>query len=274
MNKGIRERLGIIARLAVSHGELLEKGRPDGVLVADVGTDHGYLPIILLEGAMCSRVVMTDLRKGPLSRAAEHMEQAGIDPSLYELRLGSGLEPLERGEADTVVMAGMGGELIRDLLAEDITKTRSFKRFVFQPRRRAGVLRRFLAENDIYITDERVCVENGHYCQIIAAECPRPESFERFECGLDYDYAPMLGSFGFGEGGAEAPDSPDAEADGLSRDGLEPGVLRGFFEELMRDLETVRENILRSTDPERDASRLSDTEARIAYLRRRTEGRQ
>ena len=193
------------------------------------------------------------------------------DLSFVEVRLGSGLEPIERGEADSVVIAGMGGELIRDILAADITKSRSFKRFVFQPRRRAGVLRRYLAENGFYITDERVCVENGHYCQIIAAECPKPESFELFASDLDYDYAPMLGSFGFGEGG---PDVSASEACGqdASAAGNDPEILRGFFAELVRDLETVRDNILKSTDPGRDAGRLADTEPRLEYLRKRTEG--
>ena len=82
-----------------------------GGVVADIGCDHGYLSIYLLESGKKDRAIAMDVRPGPLSSAEENIRLAGLSDSI-ELRLSDGLEKLSIGEADTVVIAGMGGPLM------------------------------------------------------------------------------------------------------------------------------------------------------------------
>ncbi len=142
-----------------------------GLPAADVGTDHGYAAITLLRSGLVPKVILTDINEGPLLRAKRSLQACGMDASEdAELRLGPGLCPLAAGEAASVIIAGMGGELIRDILAEDPGKTASFSRFVLQPRTRSGALRRWLFDSGFAVTDERLAMENGRICEIIVAE--------------------------------------------------------------------------------------------------------
>ena len=88
---------------------------PEGSRIADIGTDHGYVPIYLAETGKIKSALAMDVRKGPLARADEHIEEyrrdAGDAAISIETRLSNGLEKLHVGEADTVIIAGMGGEL-------------------------------------------------------------------------------------------------------------------------------------------------------------------
>ena len=87
---------------------------PEGSRVADIGTDHGYVPIYLAETGKIKSALAMDVRKGPLARADEHIEEyrrdAGDAAISIETRLSNGLEKLHAGEADTVIIAGMGGD--------------------------------------------------------------------------------------------------------------------------------------------------------------------
>ena len=88
-----------------------------GSRLADIGTDHGYIPIALTERGVILSALAMDVRKGPLERAREHIGEAGLAEQI-ETRLSDGLEKLKAGEADTVVIAGMGGELEIHILEE------------------------------------------------------------------------------------------------------------------------------------------------------------
>ncbi|MDO5491556.1 MAG: class I SAM-dependent methyltransferase [Bacillota bacterium] len=134
---------------------------PLGDRMADIGTDHGHLPVYLFEREHSPFVVMTDISAPSLEKAkrAAGAYQFGGGMSF---RLGSGLEVLEPGEVDTVVIAGMGGKLIRDILSADPEKTRSYSRFVLQPRTAAGALRKWLLEAGFRIFSEDI-VEEGHF---------------------------------------------------------------------------------------------------------------
>ena len=85
--------------------------------MADVGTDHGFVPIRLMETGTVRHVVAMDVRKGPLSRAAEHVREYHMEDRI-ETRLSDGLQELKAGEADTVIIAGMGGELMLRILRD------------------------------------------------------------------------------------------------------------------------------------------------------------
>ena len=90
-----------------------------GHRVADVGTDHGYIPIYLVERGLCPAACAMDVNRGPLARAEEHIRQEGLSDRIG-VRLSDGLEKLSPEETDTVVISGMGGELICRILREGV----------------------------------------------------------------------------------------------------------------------------------------------------------
>ncbi|MBR0139433.1 MAG: SAM-dependent methyltransferase, partial [Firmicutes bacterium] len=179
MNKlNLSERMTLLASLV--------RGRS----AADIGTDHGFVPVFLLREGLADRVILTDINRGPLEKARKNIEDLGLSKELTDLRLGPGLTVLEKGEVDTVIIAGMGGELIASILAEDLEKSRSFGFYVLQPRSRENVLRQWLDDNNFYVTDERLVREKGRICQVICAS-PEGEG-EVFKDPTDYIYPPML----------------------------------------------------------------------------------
>ena len=114
-----------------------------GETVADIGTDHGYLPIYLWENKISPKVIMADISKGSLQKAKDNCKLSQPDFD-FDCRLGDGLEVLKPHEVDTVVMAGMGALLIIEMLEWDIIKTRTYKKFILQPRNNLGELVKWL----------------------------------------------------------------------------------------------------------------------------------
>lgn len=137
--------------------------------VADIGTDHGYLPIYLLETGKVQSAIAADINEMPLQKAKEISIEYGYEDKM-DTRLGSGLEVLQQGEVQTVIIAGMGGVLMTELLAFDMDLTRSIDRFIFQPMVASDVLRVYLAENDFEIINEEIAIEGKKYYEIIVAK--------------------------------------------------------------------------------------------------------
>ena len=104
----------------------------EGQIVADVGTDHGYFPIYLLESGKCERAIAMDINKGPLLRAKEHIAEHGLDAKI-EVKLSDGVEALSVGACDCVVVAGMGGALAVKIMEEGQAVFKSLREFVLQP---------------------------------------------------------------------------------------------------------------------------------------------
>lgn len=146
----------------------------NGERVADIGTDHGYLPLYLKEKNIVERPIMADVSKGSLMKAEENCNRL-FPNETFDLRLGDGLEVLDCGEVDTVVMAGIGGLLTIELLDWDISKVYSFKKLILQPRNNMGALRRYLFELGIIVEKIEVIPEDKRYCEIIV--CTIPEEF-------------------------------------------------------------------------------------------------
>ncbi|HSN58237.1 MAG TPA: class I SAM-dependent methyltransferase, partial [Clostridiaceae bacterium] len=94
--------------------------------VADIGTDHAYIPIYLVEKGVCSRAIASDINRGPIRKAERNISLHGLDGKI-ECRIGPGLGTLKKGEADAVIIAGMGGNLIRDILEERLDLFREFE---------------------------------------------------------------------------------------------------------------------------------------------------
>lgn len=138
----------------------------EGETMADIGTDHGFLPIYLLENNICPKAIMTDISHGSLAKAAQNCKEL-LRGSNQDLRLGSGIEVLKNGEVDVVCMAGMGGILMTEIMEEDIAKTRSIKKFILQPRSNIGYLRRWLHDNSFEIVNEQLVRENRFIWEVL-----------------------------------------------------------------------------------------------------------
>lgn len=144
----LSKRLGVIASLV-----------KQGARVCDVGTDHGYLPIVLKKSGLASSVIATDLREGPLSNAAENIALSGVNG--IELRLCDGLDSVSSNETDTVVIAGMGGEVISGIIARCDWLKNDGITLILQPTTSPEFLRRFLYSNGFEIQKEPAVIECG-----------------------------------------------------------------------------------------------------------------
>ena len=139
---------------------------PPGSRVADVGTDHGYIPIYLVKNGVAKSAIAMDVRSGPLSRAAEHVAEYGLSDSI-ELRLSDGLGSLSAGEADTVVISGLGGPLMMDILERGRQTAETVNCFVLSPQSDIPGVRVFLRENGYRIRREAFVKEDGKYYTVM-----------------------------------------------------------------------------------------------------------
>lgn len=134
----------------------------EGAVLADVGTDHGYVPIYLLEQKKIKSAIAMDINKGPLERAREHIHLYGMD-AYIQTRLSDGVAALEEGEADSILVAGMGGGLVMHILEEGKAVCQAADELVLQPQSELRSVREYLSENG-YVTDvERMVFEDGKY---------------------------------------------------------------------------------------------------------------
>lgn len=139
-----------------------------GNRVCDVGCDHGFVPVFLVQQGISPCVLAMDLREGPLRAAREHVSAYGLE-SQIETRLSDGLHNYKAGEADTLICAGMGGGLMMRLLEAEREKTDSFRELILQPQSELERFRRCLRESGFGILDEEMIEEDGKFYQVIRA---------------------------------------------------------------------------------------------------------
>ncbi len=142
---------------------------PKNSIVADIGTDHGYIPLFLIENAISKKVIASDISQGSLNKTISYIKELNLI-NLIIPRLGDGLEIIKPYEVDTVIIAGMGGLLIKDILSKDMNLTNSITNFVLQPMVASKELREYLYNNNFRITDEDLVREDGKYYEIILAK--------------------------------------------------------------------------------------------------------
>lgn len=140
----------------------------EGNRLVDVGCDHGYLPVNLIQKQKIPSAIAADVGKGPLSRAQEHIEQYRLGKYI-ETRLSDGLREIREGEGDTLVIAGMGGPLMERILTDGKEVLRSFKELILQPQSDIGHVRRFLFANGYQIMEENSVLEDGKFYFIMKA---------------------------------------------------------------------------------------------------------
>ncbi|CUU46109.1 tRNA (adenine(22)-N(1))-methyltransferase [Clostridium beijerinckii] len=134
-------------------------------VIMDVGTDHGYIPIYLVKHDIAKKVIASDINKDPLKKAKINAALDGV-LNKVDLRLGSGLAVLKNKEAQAVIIAGMGGNLIRDILENDLDKVKKLEYLLLQPAQNPEVLREYLYTNDYEILEEDICLDEDKYYEI------------------------------------------------------------------------------------------------------------
>nr|UWI51492.1 class I SAM-dependent methyltransferase [Clostridioides difficile] len=141
----------------------------DDKKIADIGTDHGYIPVYLLNEGRVPFAVLADVNKGPLDNARKEVIQNNLLEKV-DLRLGSGIEVLEIGEVEEVIIAGMGGILISELLEAKKEVAHSIEKLILQPMQAQEELRRYLLNNGYEILKEVLVREDFRIYEIIVAK--------------------------------------------------------------------------------------------------------
>jgi tRNA (adenine22-N1)-methyltransferase len=134
--------------------------------VADIGTDHAYLPIYLIKNGVCRRAIASDINKGPVEKAKLNIRMENEDESI-ECRLGSGLTTILPNEVNVAIIAGMGGNLIRNIIEESMEVFKSLDYLVLQPVQNPDILRRYIYERGYEVIDEELCKDENRYYELI-----------------------------------------------------------------------------------------------------------
>ena len=179
----LSKRMRMSASMVMSHG-----------ILADVGTDHGYVPIALLKEQKIKGAIAMDINKGPLARAKEHVAAAGLEEYI-QTRLSDGVLALKPGEADSILIAGMGGELMLHILSEGKDVCDNAQELILQPQSEIHRVREYLRENQYRIVDEDMVLEDEKY--YTAIRTVRDTSGESLVCGaspqpIEDRYGPVL----------------------------------------------------------------------------------
>jgi len=142
---------------------------PPGTFFADIGSDHAYLPCYVCLHDNQARAIAGEVNEGPYDSACKTVSDHLLTDRV-EIRLGDGLQVLKRDEITELVIAGMGGSLIKNILKDGIEKLHRVKRIIAQPNMDARNIRKWILINGYIITDETIIEENEHIYEIIVAD--------------------------------------------------------------------------------------------------------
>ena len=159
---------------------------PAGLRVADVGTDHGYLPVYLVVNDIAPKVIASDRGKRPLDSARQLISLLSLENQI-DVRLGDGLSVLQPDESEVILLDGMGGVAIKEIISAGLPLAQAAKRLVLQPQRNVPAVRRFLVANGFKIVAEDLAEDDGFYYEIIAVEPGLMELTEQ-----EADFGPLL----------------------------------------------------------------------------------
>lgn len=194
-----------------------------GAALADVGTDHAHLPIWLAKQGLISKAVASDVRPGPLERAKQNIEKYGAGDEV-KARLCDGLDGILPEEADDVVIAGMGGEMIAEIVCRAAWLENAGKHLILQPMTREENLRRSLMKMGFSVLSEQAVLEEGHvytvmlcaygpgegredglfpYIGLLDAKTPESRAYLRREQKRLFDHANGFAARGDGEKASE-----------------------------------------------------------------------
>ena len=140
----------------------------EGSRLADVGCDHGYIPITLITEGRIPHAIAMDINRGPLERARQNIEQFAA-AQYIETRLSDGVAALHPGEVDSVIIAGMGGNLMMRILEKGRDVFDTAKEMILQPQSEIAGVRHYLQDHGYRITDENMVFEDGKYYVMMKA---------------------------------------------------------------------------------------------------------
>lgn len=136
------------------------------VRMADIGTDHAYIPIYLVENEVCESAIASDINNGPVEKAKQNVSHHKLDGKI-DLRLGGGFSTIRPKEVECAVIAGMGGNLIRDIIEEGIDVFKELDYCIVQPVQNPEILREHIYKRGYKIIDEELCLEDNKFYEIM-----------------------------------------------------------------------------------------------------------
>jgi len=181
------KRTVVLSRRMQAAADMVSKGNR----VCDVGCDHGYVSIWLLQSGKVPSALAMDVNNGPLQRAAEHVRRYGVEKYIT-LRLSDGLSAYRTGEADTLLCAGMGGRLLMDILTKEPDKTKDFKELVLQPQSEVPVFRKFLREKGYIFLEEDMILEEGKFYPLMKVKFSDSGNLCDETCEMEDLLGPLL----------------------------------------------------------------------------------
>ena len=175
--------------------ELVASFVPQGAVLLDVGSDHAYLPIELVEKGKIERAIAGEVVEGPYQSAVKNVESHGLKEKI-QVRLANGLAAFEEEDQVTVItIAGMGGRLIATILEEGLDTLSNIQRLILQPNNREDDLRIWLQDNGFQIVAESILEEAGKFYEILVVEAGQMElsaSDVRFGPFLSKEVSPVF----------------------------------------------------------------------------------
>lgn len=148
---------------------LIAEHVPQGSRLADIGSDHGLLPVYLAQNGIIVSAIAGELNRGPFTAAFKQVQATGMSSKIM-VRQGNGLEVINTDEADVITIAGMGGLLIVQILTEGIAKLKGIKRLVLQPNVGEEAVRRWLLEQGWFLSAECILEEDGKIYEVLIAD--------------------------------------------------------------------------------------------------------
>ena len=157
------------------------------ISMADIGTDHAYIPIYLCKNNKVNKAIASDVNPQPLEKAKHNIKVHRLEEKI-ETRLGNGLEKIESAEVQSISIAGMGGMLMIDILNDDVEKTKSFEQLVLQPQLDVSEVRKYLHKIGFKIVNEVMLYEDSIFYTILNAK----KGIDHFYTSKNYLFGKIL----------------------------------------------------------------------------------
>ena len=149
--------------------------------VGDIGCDHAFVSIYLVEQHRAKRVIASDVRRGPIAIAKRNIEAMNLSDQI-EIRMGDGLDTIVPGEVNAVVLAGMGGMLMIDILERGEEVVTRCDQLVLQPQSDIEKVRRYLAEKGYHLADEQMLIDAGKYYNLLDVRVHEMVQKDEYDC--------------------------------------------------------------------------------------------
>lgn len=176
------------SQLLSSRLQTVVKYIPNGYKVADIGSDHAYLPCHIVQRGISPFAIAGEVVEGPYLSATGQVKSVGLEENI-DVRMGNGLDVIQPGEVDCITIAGMGGSLIASILDRGMHKLDGVRRLILQPNIGAIAIRKWLLDNGWVLSAEEILVEDGKIYEVLVAEKGEPLSVY----GVDLKAGLLLG---------------------------------------------------------------------------------